>query len=105
MAEVAVPDFVNGSSEELGSCLFGSFVGGKVLDENDVLSFAAGVDDSGGIVGHDWIRWWAWQYRKQVSPRCCVGHGGLDQSNEIVRSYLIVGDVKEERVQDFPDGS
>jgi hypothetical protein len=98
MAEVAVPDFVNGISEEFGSRSFGSFVGCKILDENGMLGFGVGTDNGSGVVWHNGICWWAWRYWEWVSPRRCVGRGGFDQSDEIVRSRLIIGEEERYKI-------
>ena len=87
VAEVAVPDFFDGISDELGSGTFSSLVGCVVSDEDGVFGLTACPDHGCGIVGDDGVRWRAIWQREGSTPRCCVGRRWFDESNEVVCSW------------------
>ncbi len=81
MAEVSVPDFVNGVADELGGCAFSGFVGGVVSFLDGMLRLAAGTYYCRGVVCDGGVPRWSGRNGEGCSPCCCVGAGWFNESN------------------------
>jgi len=81
MAEVAVPDFVDGVTDELGHCAFGGFVGGVVLFQDGMFLLPAGPYYCRCVVRDGGVRRWSGRDGERGSPCRCVRDGGFDDSD------------------------
>lgn len=83
MVEFLVPQFINSIADELGSDMFGDFVGGKITGEDGMLGLLASPDNCGGIAGNDRICWWSNRGGEGGTPSGSVQGSGLDDANEV----------------------
>ena len=101
MAEVTVPHLLYCVADEFGGRAFGGFIGGIVADTDGVFCFLPGVYDGGCIIRDEGVSRGSWWDGERGAPGGCIRCGGLNQADEVVGAILVIGDAKEERVQDL----
>lgn len=103
MAEVAVPQFVNGIMDELGLGVVSGFKCGVDAGKDCMGGFMACSDNGRCIIRDCKIGQRACR-NGEFSTSCgSVGMGWLDDADQVVLPILIIEDVEEEGVEDFAE--
>ena len=101
MSEITVPHFLDSITDELGSRMFGGFVGGIVADPDGMFCLSSSPNDGRCIVSNKGVSWGLLQDGERGTPGVRVCSGGLNKANQVVCSILVVGYAEEEGVQDL----
>ena len=102
VTEVAVPKFVNRIPDEFSRGAFSGFKGSIIADQDSVFGFGAGADDRSGIVGNNQVCWWPGGDGERRTPSGGIQGHRFDDTDKVVRAWVVVRDLKEERVEDIP---
>ena len=93
--EIAVPELVDGVSDEFCGGSLGGLVGGVVMKQNGMVGFVSGADDGGGIIGDGRIGRGACRDGEFSASGGIIRRGWLDDADEIMFAVFIVGYVEE----------
>ena len=99
VTEVAVPKLVDRVPDELGRGAFSGFEGSKIAHQDGVFRFGAGADNRRGVVGHNRVCWRPGGDGERRTPSSGIRGRWLDDTNEVVRSRVIVRDLQEEGIE------
>jgi hypothetical protein len=65
-----------------------------------VFGFGAGADDRSGVVGNNQVCWWPGGDGERRTPSGGIRGHWLDDTDKVVRTWVIVRDLQEEGVED-----